>query len=214
MNKKEFFKKMIICVVGMIILSHGIAFAIRSNLGITPMHALSYSIYRLNRFTVGTNIMFFFTFLVVIQIPVRGKKFKFWHFYQVPLAVLFGYFVDVALWNLRFIEINTYFGQLFLLFMSVMLMPLGIVTYMEADLVKLPPEGAAFSFVERFNVPFHKVKLCMDSTIVVSAIIFSLVFIGGIYSVREGSVILALAIGRLIPYMKRFLKFVLKKLGV
>lgn len=206
--------RIIVTIIGLLILAHGIAFAINSNLGITPVHSTAYTIYFLNRFTVGTNVMFFFIFLVFLQMLVLGKKFKFWEFYQVPLAVLFGYFVDFALWNLHWINVNTYFGQLFLLCFSIIFMPLGIVTYLHPNLIKMPPEGTVLAFVERFGVPFHKVKLSFDMSITITAVILSLIFIRSIYSVREGTVILALTIGRLIPHMKKLVNFTFGKLKI
>jgi uncharacterized membrane protein YczE len=86
----------------------------------------------------------------------------------------------------------------------------GVFFEVKATLVPLPGEGISTTVSRVFNIPFSTCKLGFDVSNVVLGVVVSLVAMGGLYGVREGTVIAALATGplvrllnRLFPHMER-----------
>jgi len=149
-----------------------------------------------------------FVIFVVLQILLLRKDFKWINLTQIIFSFIFGYFVDFAAWVMNDFTLPTYFGQLAMKLIGIILISLGIVLYMKARLVSLPPEAFAEAIAAKIpRCQFYQAKIAKDSTLVIIAIVLSLVFLGGVFGIREGTVLAAVLIGRLIPIIEKILAF-------
>ena len=62
--------------------------------------------------------------------------------------------------------------------------------------------------------PFHNVKIAVDCFVVALGAILSLVFLGRLDGVREGTVIAAIVTGKILALMKRGLTPFLTRIGL
>ena len=73
-----------------------------------------------------------------------------------------------------------------------------------AKIVPMPPEALCLAINKRWQrTKFHVVKMSLDSSLVLIALVISLIALGGVYGVREGTVIAAIAIGKIIPLIRK-----------
>jgi uncharacterized membrane protein YczE len=108
----------------------------------------------------------------------------------------------------RDFSLPTYLGQLLMLGISVVCISLGIILQRETNLVLLPPEGIVEAITKKIpNGKFHIIKMMLDCVFVALAIILALAFLGNFAGIREGTIIAAVFVGRIMPVIKKFLPF-------
>ena len=79
-----------------------------------------------------------------------------------------------------------------------------------ANVVTLAGEGVVLAVCKRFNRIFGNMKIAFDVTLVVLSCILSLMFLHGLYGVREGTVAAALCVG----IVARFFNSLFKKIHI
>ena len=127
---------------------------------------------------------------------------------QLIFSTIFGRFVDVAKKVVGDFAIPTYPGQLVMLAISIVFVAIGVCLYMDVQLVNMPMEGMTHAVNRVFfpDKPFHDIKVIMDCLTVVIGIVLSFVFLGKLDGIREGTVICALLVGKLMKPMQKVLK--------
>ena len=214
MKAKTLGAKILIYMLGLLVMAFGIAFSIRSNLGISPVSSLPFAVSHVTGISTGTFVTLFFVVYIVLQIAMLRRRYKWINLTQILVSVVFGYFVDFAMVLTEGLMLPTYLGQLLMLAISIYLISFGLVLYVEARLIVLPPEGLVLTVTELIRGgTFSKVKIAFDCLLVALAIIVTFVFSGSVYGVREGTVLSALLIGKLVPFNNRIVGSVLGKTG-
>ena len=161
---------------------------------------------------MGTCVTAVFCFYILLQILILGRKFHPVNLLQILFSTIFGYFVDFSKMVLGDFAIPTYFGQLTMLAISIPLIALGIVLYMDAQLVPMPMEGLSSCLAEKFGVSFPNMKTIIDCLVVGIGLILCFVFLGGLDGLREGTIITAVVTGKVIAIFKKPLSPILKKI--
>lgn len=207
MNEKnvKLLKRILIYIVGLFCLALGVAFSINSRLGVSPVNSLPYIISLITGKEIGLCVIAVFSLYIVIQILILRREFKWINLTQIIFSTIFGYFVDFAKFILGDFSIPTYAGQLLMLAISILLVALGVCLYLDVKLVKMPMEGMTAAINEKIlkKLPFHDVKVIMDCTVVAIGMIFSLTFLSGIVGIREGTILCALLVGKIMKPMQK-----------
>jgi len=138
-----------------------------------------------------------------MQILILRKKFKPIGLFQIFFVFVLGYFVDYVGALLKWIEVSNYFLQIVVLLLSCFFVALGIMLIITMDIMPGAPEGLILALSGLFKVPFAKTKVWFDCTSVTVAAILGLVFLGNIGAIREGTVISALIIGRIVGLISK-----------
>lgn len=97
MSKKELCSRYLFFILGILIMSFGIAFMIRSHLGNSPISSLPYVFSEMFPCTVGMCTFIMNLLLMALQLIIMGKRFPKSYWLQIPVSVIFGAFVDFAL---------------------------------------------------------------------------------------------------------------------
>ena len=203
---KKFVYRVLLYVVGLMVLALGVAFSINSKLGISPVNSLPYVLSQITKVEMGTCVIVVFSLFILVQILIKGKDFQWINLSQLIFSTLFGFFVDGAKALLGNFTLPTYLGQLAMLLMGVVIIALGISLYLDARLVPMPAEGMTLALADKKNKPLNQVKTWTDSILVALSILLSLIFLGGLYGVREGTVLSALLIGPAIKPIRKWTK--------
>lgn len=101
-----------------------------------------------------------------------------------------------------------YFGEWIWLLLSCFLIAFGIFLQVKSNLAYLPGEGLAMAISKRFNKDFGKVKILMDASLTLIAVVVSLVFLGTVFGVREGTLVSVATVGFIVNLYKKKLSFV------
>lgn len=206
MKKENLSRRIVVLIVGVFIMSFGVALSIRSNLGTTPISSVPYVYnYVIPQFSVGTLTIFLNIIFLGIQAFLLKKKFTPLHLLQLPAVIVFGGFVD---FNLSIIQTwipTNYFIQWVFSIASCFIISFGIFLQVKANVTLLPGEGLSMAIADTFKKDFGKVKIGLDSTLVVISLASTLLILGGLFGVREGTLAAALLVGFILQfYLKNF----------
>lgn len=198
--------------LGLLLLAFGVAVSVNSNLGVSPVNSLPYVISKILNVPLGSCVTVVFCSYIVLQILILRREFQPVNLLQILFSTLFGYFVDFAKLVLGDFAIPTYAGKLVMLAVSIVLIALGILLYMDAQLVPMPMEGLTASIAKKLGKPFPTMKTIVDCVVVGTGIVLCFVFLGGLDGIREGTVITAVVTGKIIAWMRKPVSPVLKKI--
>jgi len=183
--------------LGLFFLAVGVTFSIKSNLGISPVNSIGYVLSLVLGINQGKIITGVFILYVLLQVVLR-KSFKPAYLLQIVFSTVFGYFVSFSNSILSFPSASSYPLQLVYLAISIVLVAVGVTLYLGADLMPMPAEGVMLAITDLTGISFHKVKMMFDTTVVIVSVIISLLFLGRIAGVREGTLLSAVLIGKLV----------------
>ena len=101
-------KRYIIFLIGLFVNSLGVALITKANLGTSPISSIPYVLSLNYPFTLGNFTIFFSILLIVLQLILLGKNFKVEHLLQIPVSLIFGYFIDACMILLGFVNPHSY----------------------------------------------------------------------------------------------------------
>lgn len=212
-GKGKFFLRIVVYVAGLFLIAMGVAFSIGSGLGISPASSFPYILSLSLNLPLRAAIIAVYTALVGVQWAVLGKNFRFYNFFQILFAVVFGFFCDFSVKILGDFVLETYWGRLGMLAASITLIALGVLLYVEAKLLPLPVEGTALAFAKvSKRIGFPVFKIIMDAVLVILSIILSLVLLGKVEGIREGTLISAAAVGFVVKLLQKPLRPLINKI--
>lgn len=205
----ETLKRYLIFLVGLFVNSLGVSLITKANLGTSPISSIPYVLSLNFPFTLGNFTIFFSIFLIVLQLIILRKNFKLEHILQIPVSIIFGYFIDLTMILLSGVNPEAYIMKIVYLLIGCLILGVGVYMEVLADVVMLPGESFVRAIVLTWKTNFGTTKICFDVSMSVIAAVLSFVFAGRLAGVREGTVIAALPVGfiaRLIGEKLAFLK--------
>lgn len=199
-----------IYTLGLLILAFGIALAVNCKLGVSPVSSLPYVVSLIFNVSLGTCTTIVYATYVLLQM-VLLRKFQPALLLQLVFSTIFGWFVDGAKYVLGDFCLPTYFGQLAMLAASIVLIGFSLVLYIDVKLAPMPAEGLVGCLADKLGRPFSQMKTAFDCTSVLVAAVLSLIFLGGLVGIREGTVLTALLVGKMMGVLRKFAGPVIRK---
>lgn len=188
-------KRYLMLCVGLAVMAFGVGFSIKAGLGTSPISSLPYVLSRLTPLTVGTATILMHVVLILLQILLLRRRYDPIQLMQLPVALVFGFLTDFAVWALQGISAGNYLQQWVLCVVGILLVGVGVSMEVTANVVTLAGEGMVLAVCKVFPVKFANAKIGFDVTLVVIASVLSLVFLRQLVGVREGTVAAALFVG-------------------
>lgn len=195
-NKSNNMIRIFFYVFGFLIMTLGIAISVKSNIGVSPVSSIPYTMTCVWGIEMGLATIIFHIILVLLQILLLRKDFRFKNLLQIPAGILFGYFTTFC--N----HLMTYFPspdnmiiKLAMMLVSTLLISFGIFLYVPADLIPLAGEGAMLAISQKTKVRFSTVKLIFDISMVSISLAVCFLFLHSLGSVGIGTIIAAILVG-------------------
>ena len=204
----EKLKRYIIFFIGLYINSLGVALITKASLGTSPISSIPYVLSLNFPFTLGNFTIFFSLLLIFLQLLILRKNFKLEHVLQIPISILFGYFIDWSMILLGFVNPSFYLMKIIYLLIGCLILGIGVYMEVLADVVMLPGESFVRAIVLTWKTNFGTTKIFFDVSMAVIAAVLSLGFAGHLNGVREGTVIAALLVGFIARVLGKKLVFV------
>lgn len=198
MNYKIQLRRVIIFLLGIFIMSIGVAITVHSQLGTAPITSFPTVLSFSTPLSVGAWTILFNLVIFLIEIAVLRRKFPPIQLIQLPVVFLFGLFVDLSVALTTWIETDNYLLQWLWTILGAAVVAVGVYIEIQPRLTYLPPDGLVTALTMRSGWPFGRIKLFFDWTLVALAAITSLILMGGLHGVREGTVFAAFAVGYLV----------------
>ena len=204
----------VIYLISLFIISLGASLSIKANLGTSPLICLPYVCSLITNLSVGIVVFLFTVIFIVIQIALLGKGFEKRQYLQFIIGTIFSFFVDFSLMLVNFINPVSYVNQFLLLLFSCLVVAIGVLLEIQTEVVYLPADGVIVAISHVLKKEFPKVKPFVDTSMVIIAAILSIIFLGYLAGVREGTVISALIIGPIVKILKKYFDSYVSRLFV
>lgn len=216
-------KKIYIYCIGLFVMALGVSFSGMADLGMSPVNSIPYVLSEIfTSLSMGTWILIIFSLYILIQFIILGKRIQPARALQLICTTMFGYFTDFTNYlasrflpdpdGFSFSPVLVYGIRLLYLLISMVLIALGIFLYLAPRLISLPGEGIMQVISDKLNRPLSTVKMCFDITVSLIALVISLVYFRTFHGIREGTVIAAFGVGKILsvyeplkPRLKSFL---------
>ncbi len=211
-NKRNLSIRYVIFMIGVILVAFGIALFVKTNLGLAPVSSVPYVLTFIFPFSLGT--ITFITNMIMLtgQVILLKGDFPKIQYLQIVMVLIFGMAIDAFTVLLNQIEINSYLFKIAILLIGCAVQATGISLEVMADVLVLPGEGLVKTLSKVFNKEFGKVKTLFDIFMVIISIVISLICLGKIVGLREGSFIAAFTIGMMSKLIKKKLELLFEPL--
>ena len=179
-------------VIGLLIMTLGVAISVKSNLGVSPVSSIPYTITCVVGLEMGKATILFHAVLVLLQILLLRRAFQAKNLLQIFAGILFGYFTTFCNSLMVFFPDPTnLIVRLAMMLFSTGLIAFGLFWYVPADIIPLAGEGAMLAISKTIKKPFPTVKIAFDVTMVV----ISLICLHSLGSVGIGTIAAAILVG-------------------
>jgi len=203
---KEFAKRIVIYFTGLFIMTVGIAVSVKSDLGVSPVSSIPYSMTCIWGMEMGRATIIFHFALVLLQVILLRRQFKIINLTQVLVGIVFGYFTTLCNWLVSFLpSIHNLVIRFVLMLLSAFFIAFGIFMYMPANIMPLAGEGAMKAVSDVTKIDFPKVKVGFDVSMVTISLVSCLIFIRGLGSVGIGTIIAAILVGVILGFITKIL---------
>lgn len=207
----EICRRIAVYCFGLFLMALGVSFSAIADLGMSPVNSIPYVLSEIfTNLSMGKWVIIIFSIYIIIQFLILGKNVQPQRVLQLLCTALFGYFTDFTnfcvgklLPNPLLMDISPvaiYFIRLGYLIVSMMLIALGILFYLTPNLISLPGEGIMQVIAEKAKIKLHIVKVMFDITVSIVALIISVVYFKQFHGIREGTVIAALGVGKILGF--------------
>lgn len=197
-------------LLGLFILAQGIALTVLANLGtdaITSPALVAHLVLGdapggmgIEFCTVGRMLICLHVLMVLSQIVILRSKYQPIQLLQVVMGLILGSMVDVCLSYTMLLPLPNYAASIGYTLLGCVCCSFGIFTFVKADMIPLSAEGLCLALSRTFQWRFSRVKVAVDCMMIAVAVTASLIMLGEVAGVREGSLICAICTGFIIGW--------------
>ena len=194
----------IIYFFGLLIMTLGVAVSVKSDLGVSPVSSIPYTMTCVWGIEMGKATIVFHAALVLVQVILLRRKFQLKNLLQIPVGVLFGYMTTFSNHLMTFLpDPGNIYIRLGMVVISAVLAAIGLFFYVPADIIPLAGEGVMLAISKAADKAFSTVKIAFDVTMVVISLITCLILIHSLGSVGIGTVIAAVMVGMVLKLITK-----------
>lgn len=190
-------RRIVTYLLGLFVMALGVSVSKSSDLGVSPVNSIPAVVSDILKIDMGICTTAVFIGFIFVQLFILRRDFKMFCWIQIVGSAIFGGFVSIT--NLLCGKVlpacDNYGMQLLYVCISVVLVAAGILLYLHANILSLPGEGVMQALSSKTGIRLSTAKLCFDWTVVAIAAILSLVFMGRLSSIREGTILAAIGVG-------------------
>lgn len=201
---KEFYRGLMYCI-GLLLLAIGIILNTKTGLGVPPIISIPYSIANIWKISLGNATLGIYILCVLGQMALRGKKFRLFDFWQIPMSIIFSrvinFFNDMII-----IDTNNLILKLLLLVAAILLTGVGVAISVEMNLVPNAADGLTQALGERMQKDLGYAKNVLDLSFILLTIVISLLFSGKVIGMGIGTLASMIGVGRSIALFNLFFR--------
>jgi len=195
--KTEYVKRYLFFFTGLFIMSIGVAFSIKANLGTSPISSVPYVLSLVVPMTVGVLTIAMHCVFILLQVLILRENYQLVQLMQLPVAVAFGMMIDFAVWLLGGANDSSYLMQWIFCLTGIVMVAVGVSIEVAANVVTLAGEGLVLAICKVAPVKFSSMKVCFDCVLVLIAALIGLFTKGALLGIREGTIAAAALVGLL-----------------
>lgn len=199
----EIAARLVVTFFGLFMLALGIDLTLLADLGTDALTSPALAASTLLEphypfFSVGNTLICLHVLLILAQIALLRRNYAPVQLLQVLMSFTLGFMIDALLPCVKQLPVPDYTARLGYTLLACVVCAFGIFSFVKANLLPLPAEGFCVALSRTFKLKFSRVKVGLDCAMVLFAVGFSLMFLGTVVGVREGTLICASTIGLVI----------------
>lgn len=196
--------RFVVYLIGLFIMTLGVSMSVKSNLGVSPVSSIPYTITCITGLEMGKATILFHIVLVILQIAILRKDFQAKNLLQIIVGIVFGYFTTFSNYLFSFLPTpENLLIRLAMMLCSTVVIAFGIFLYLPADIIPLAGEGAMKAISDKTQVLFSKIKVCFDISMVAISLCACLLILHRLGSVGAGTVVAAVLVGSILGVINK-----------
>lgn len=174
----------LLLLLSLYVMTLGVALCVRSNMGSSVISSLPMSMSLAGAdgivpaFSIGSYTNMMNMLLVVLQILVLRRRFESLQLFQLLIGFVFGALIDLNMWLTSAFDYAPLANQITAQFMGCTVMGFGIAMEVRCGSVTMPGEGITVALSRVSGMPFPKMKIIVDTSLVVLAVASCYLFWG------------------------------------
>lgn len=199
-------KRLLLYFGGLLIMTLGVAISVKSDLGVTPISSIPYTMTVVTGMELGIATILFSVAVVLLQIVMLRKEYKIINLLQIPIGIIFGLFLTFCgnLMNF-FPDPPDMVLQFLLMLLSTVFVAFGVFLYVPTGFIPLAPEGFLVAASKLTKLKFGTVKVICDVLMVIISLITCLIAIKSLGSVGIGTIVAAILVGTEVKLFTKWL---------
>lgn len=202
-NWKKILKNYALLIFGLFIMSFGVALSVKSELGTTPISCIPNVLKYAIPLSLGTITIIFNVLLIVTQVIILKNEFQRKQWMQLVVTIIFGYFIDFALYVLTPLEPTDYISQWILCIISCFIIALGVYIEVKSNAIVLPGEGVSLAVRHVSHIEFGKIKTAFDSSNFIIGGLLSLLLYGSFRGIGLGTIFAGIVVGYIVRFYRK-----------
>jgi len=199
MNQKTAIR-ITVMILGLFIMSLGIAVSTKSGLGTTPISCVPYVLSQGFPLSFGTFTFLMNCLFVVFQYFLLKDRFEIYQWLQIPLVFVFSVFTDISMILVGDLIVTGYVFQWIFCLISCVLVGFGIALLLKANLLMMAGDALVRALSLVSKIQFGYTKVGFDSTMVLTAVLISWILFADLVGVREGTIAAAVLVGLIVKF--------------
>lgn len=212
-SRKHFAARCALLLAGLAVMALGVALSIKAELGTSPISSVPYVSGLISGLSVGTTTIIVNSLFVLAQILMLRSQYDWYQILQIPVAIVFGLMIDMFSLFMGDIVLSSYIQQWLFCAAGIIFVALGVSMEVTAELITTAGEGLVLAICQVTSFKFGNVKVAVDVTLVILAAAASLLVLGELAGVREGTAAAAVLVGLLTKQFVKPLNHVKQKLA-
>ena len=181
---KSFLWQHFLLLISLYLMTLGVVFCVKSSLGSSVISSLPFVFslagaegavpgWTIGGYTIAMNFI-----LVICQILILRRNFDPAQLFQLVIGFLFGWLIDLNMLITSGMVFDTLPMQIFAQFAGCTIMGIGIAFEVRCGSVTMPGEGISITIAQVTGRPFAKIKIRVDTMLVVLAVAACYIFFG------------------------------------
>ena len=195
MTHAELCRRYVVFFLGVCFAGLGISLITKSGLGTSAVSSLSYVMTFVSPLSLGLATLLVNTACLLAQILLLRSQFPKIQLLQLPATAVFSAVIDLCMFLLAPVAPQAYFVRIVILLAGCVFLGFGVALEVLADVLFLPGEGIVRVLSQKSGREFGTIKTLFDMAMVASAALLSLIGLGHVAGIREGTLIAALTVG-------------------
>ncbi len=199
-------------LLGLAVLALGITLNTKTDLGVSPIISVPYSVADIWGLNLGNTIFAFYTLCVLAQWAILRRQFSWLDFLQIPISLITSQFINLFDWLIQ-VRIEHTAARLALLAAAIAATGAGAALMVMMELVPNPADALARVIGDKLKKGFGFGKNVFDLTCFAAAVLIGLLFAGRLSGVGAGTVVAVLFTGRAVAAVNLLCKEKLQRLA-
>jgi uncharacterized membrane protein YczE len=212
MTDPVFLKRLLLLLLGITVMALGVSLTVQAHLGTSPISSVPYvASIKFSSISLGTFTFLWNMLLIFAQFCLLGREFKPYQLMQIPVSVFFGVTVDFTKWLVRGLVCTNYAAEIIMLALGCIVLALGVALTLQSNLVMNSGEALVQAISYKTGKEFGSLKVVFDTTLVILALLLSLLLCHQVNGVREGTIAAALITGFIVRFFGGLLRHPVKR---